>query len=109
MLSTNRDVGVLIIKLRPFDAVNEYIYLSSAITTKNDVSLEIKRRICLTNMCYYDLNGQLSNKDLSRTTKLILYRTLILTVLLYGVEAWTLESIRKKNLTKDLQFSASWR
>ena len=34
----------------------------------------------------------MSNKDLSRTTKLILYKTLILPVLLYGAEAWTLLS-----------------
>ena len=44
------------------------------------------------NSCYYGLNGELSSKDLSRTTKLILYKTLILTVLLYGAEAWTLLS-----------------
>ena len=28
-----------------FDTVKEFIYLGSAVTTKNDVSLEIKRRI----------------------------------------------------------------
>ena len=32
----------------------------------------------------------MSNRGLSRTTKLILYKTLILLVLLYGAEAWTL-------------------
>ena len=37
-----------------------------------------------------NLNGQLSNRDISRTTKLILYKTIILPVLLYGTEAWTL-------------------
>ena len=57
-----------------FDTVKEFIYL--------DVSLEIKRRITLANRCYYGLNGQLSNRDLSGTTKLILYKTLILPVLL---------------------------
>ena len=38
-----------------FDTVKEFIYLGS----KNVVSLEIKRRITLTNKSYYDLNGQL--------------------------------------------------
>ena len=45
--------------------------------------------ITLANRCYYGINGQLSNRDLSRTTKLIFYKTLILPVLFYGAEAWT--------------------
>ena len=80
--------------LNTFDTVKEFIYLGSDVTTKNDVSLEIKRRIILANRCYYGLNGQLSNRDLSRTTKLILYKTLILPVLLYGAEAWTFRVVR---------------
>ena len=47
------------------ETVKEFVYL------KNDVSLEIKHSITLVNMCYYGLNGQLSNTNLSRTMKLI--------------------------------------
>ena len=94
--STSRDVRRIESRITVdnyiFDTVKEFIYLGSAVTTKNDVSLEIKRRITLANRCYYGLNGQLNNRDLSRTTKLILYKTLILSVLLYGAEAWTLLS-----------------
>ena len=96
MFSTSRDVRLIESRITidnyTFDTVKEFIYLGSAVTNKNDVSLEIKRRITLANRCYYGLNGQLSNRDLSRTTKLILYKTLILPVLLYGAEAWTLLS-----------------
>ena len=96
MFSTSRDVRRIDSRITAdnytFDTVKEFIYLGSAVTTKNDVSLEIKRRITLANSCYYGLNGQLINRDLSRTTKLILYKTLILPVLLYGAEAWTLLS-----------------
>ena len=72
--------------------VKEFIYLGCAVTTRNDASLEIKRRITLANRCYYGLNRQLSSRDLSRTTKLTLYKTLILPVLLYGAVAWTVLS-----------------
>ena len=61
-------------------------------STKNNVCLEIKRRITLANRCSYDLHGQLSNRGLSRKTKLILQKTLILPALLYDAEAWTLLS-----------------
>ena len=49
MLSTSRDVRCIdsqnAVDNYTFDTVNEFIYLGSAITIKNDVSLEIKRRI----------------------------------------------------------------
>ena len=45
---------------------------------------------CNANRCYYAFNRQLSGRDLSCTTKQILYKTLILPVFLYGAEAWTL-------------------
>ena len=57
-----------------FDTVKEFIYLGSAITPKNENNMD----------------GQLSNRDLSFTTKLILYKTLILLVLIYDAEPWTL-------------------
>ena len=46
----------------------------TAISTNNAVSLEIKRRLILVNSCYFDLNRQLSSRDLSRATKLTLYK-----------------------------------
>ena len=73
-----------------FDVVKECIHLCTAINTNNDISLEIKRRVTLANRYYFGLNRQLSSRDLSRATKLTLYKVLILTVLLYGAEAWTL-------------------
>ena len=82
MFSTSRDERRIDSQITAdnytFDTVKEFIYFGSAVTTKNDVSLEIKRRITLANRRYYGLNGQLSNRDLSRMTKLILYKTLIL-------------------------------
>ena len=54
-------------------AVNEG---QDAITTNNDVSLEIKRRVTLANMCYFGLNRQLSSRDekAKRTTAYALER-----------------------------------
>ena len=51
MLSTSRDARLIDSQITAdnytFDTVNEFIYLGSGFTTKNDVSLEIKRRITL--------------------------------------------------------------
>ncbi|XP_051858122.1 uncharacterized protein LOC127565084 [Drosophila albomicans] len=72
-----------------FGSVKEFIYLGTAITSTNDVSLEIRRRITLANRCYFGLSRQFNSRALSRRTKTTLYKTLILPVLLYGAECWT--------------------
>ena len=54
------------------DIVKEFIYLGFAVTIKNDVWVEIKLRIDID----YSPNRQLSNSDLSRMTKLKLYKTI---------------------------------
>ena len=43
-----------------FDVVKEFICLSTAINTNNDVSLEIKRRVTLANKYYFGLNSLLN-------------------------------------------------
>ena len=70
----------------------DVVYLGTDINTNNNVSLEIKHRITLANSFYFGLHRQLSSRDLSRATKLTLYKALILTVLLYCALAWTLSS-----------------
>ena len=60
MLETSRDVRRIYSHITSdnytFDIVKEFIYLGSAVTTKYDVSLKIKRIITLANRCYYGLN-----------------------------------------------------
>ena len=94
MLSPSRDVRRIYAQITAdnytFEAVKEFVCLGSTVTTKNDVSLEIKCKLTVVNRCYYSLNGQLSNRDFSRMTKLILYKTLSLPMLLYGAKACTL-------------------
>lgn len=45
-----------------FDVINEIVSLDSAITSKNNISPEIKRRITLANNCFYGLRRELSSR-----------------------------------------------
>lgn len=47
-----------------FKVANEFVYFSTAVTRKYDDSLEFKRRVTLTKMCYYGLSRQLCSRDL---------------------------------------------
>ena len=93
ILSTNGEVRLIDSQIKvdkyTFNIVKEFIYLGSVIITKNDFSLEIKRRITFANSYFYGLNRQFSNSGRSCTTKLIFYKKLIVPVLLYDAEAWT--------------------
>ena len=93
MVSTSRDLWRIDSQITPItillmQSMNLFI-LATPLPAK---MMSVKRRITSGNTCYRSLNGQLSNRDLSRTTKLILYRTVILHTLRYGAEEWTLLS-----------------
>ena len=68
------------------EVVKDFVYLGSCISTDNDISLEIRRRITVANRCYFGLRKQLRKKALSWRTKICLYKSLILPVLLNGAE-----------------------
>ena len=72
MLSTGRDACRIDSQITfdnyTFGIVKKFICLGFAVTTENDVSLEIKSRITLANRCWYGLSEQLSNRELSYTT-----------------------------------------
>ena len=101
--------------------VKEFIYLGTAININNDIILEIKRRVTLANRCYFGLTRQLSSRDVSRATKLILYKALTLPVIHYGAEAWKLSGtdaaalevferkLRYKVAAQDFWSNKSWR
>ncbi|KAJ4427375.1 hypothetical protein ANN_24996 [Periplaneta americana] len=73
-----------------FEEVEKFKYLGATITNINDTREEIKRRINMGNACYYSVEKLLSSSLLSKNLKVRIYKTVILPVLLYGCETWTL-------------------
>ena len=51
---------------------------------------EIKSRLKLGNACYHSVQNLLSSSLLSKNLKIKIYRTIILPVVLYGCETWSL-------------------
>lgn len=71
-----------------FEVVKDFVCLGVRFTNNNELGSEIKRRTTLANRCYFGLGKQLRSKSLSRRT--ILQKSLILPILLYGAETWTI-------------------
>jgi hypothetical protein len=51
---------------------------------------EIKSRLNSENACYHSVQSLLSSRLLSRNLKVKIYKTIILTLVLYGCETWSL-------------------
>lgn len=73
-----------------FEVVGEFVYLGSTVTSQNNISHEIQRRIVSANRCFYGLRKILSSRNLTRRSKLTIYKTLILPVAMFGSETWTM-------------------
>ncbi|KAJ4431354.1 hypothetical protein ANN_19951 [Periplaneta americana] len=73
-----------------FEEVEKFKYLGATVTNLNDTREEIKPRINMGNACYYSVKKLLSSSLLSKSLKVRIYKTVILPVVLYGCETWTL-------------------
>ena len=70
--------------------MEEFKYLGTTLTNQNSIQEEIKSRLKLGNACYHSVQNLLSSSLLSNNLKIKIYRTIILPVVLYGCETWSL-------------------
>jgi len=73
-----------------FERVEEFKYLGTTLTNQNSIAEEIKSRLRSGNACYHSVQNLLSSRLLSKNLKVKVYRTIILPVVLYGCETWSL-------------------
>ena len=81
-----------------FNGTVETKYLGTTITNKNSIQEEIKSRLKLGNACYYSVQHLLSSSLLSKKLKIKIYRTIILSTVLYGCETWLLTLREERRL-----------
>ena len=63
----------------------------SPLTQQNSIQEEIKSRLKSGNACYYSVQNLLASSLLSKNIKIKIHRTIILPVVLYGCETWSLK------------------
>ena len=64
----------------------------------NSIAEEIKSRLRSGSACYHSVQNLLSSRLLSKTLKIKIYRTIILPVVLYGCETWSLTLREERKL-----------
>lgn len=81
-----------------FEQVNEFKYLGVIMTKDNREESEIHNRLAQASRTYWSLEKLFKSKWLSRKTKISIYHTIIIPVLLYESESWTLKKQSEKKL-----------
>ena len=73
------------------ETVADLIFLGSKITAYGDCSHEIKRRLLLGRKAMTNLDSILKSKDITLLTKVHLVKAIVLPVVMYGCESWTIK------------------
>lgn len=99
VISKNRPPqGQLIINQQRIEQVQKFTYLGSTVNEEWDHSLEIKCRIEKARSAFMRMAKLFKSHDLNTNTKIRLLRCYVFSILLYGVESWTVTDASSKKL-----------
>ena len=75
------------------EPVADFIFLGSKITVDGDCSHEIKRCLLLGRKVMTNLDSILESRDITLPTKVHLIKAMVLPVVTYGCESWTVKKV----------------
>jgi hypothetical protein len=81
-----------------FERVKDLKYLVTTLTNQNSIQEKITCRLKIGNACYHSVQNFLSSSLLTKNVKIKIYRTIILLVVLYRCEIWSLTSKEESRL-----------
>ena len=73
------------------ETVADFIFLGSKITVVGDCSHEIKRHLLLGRKVMTNPDSIFNSRDITLTTKFHLFQAMLLPVVMYGCESWTVK------------------
>ena len=78
------------------ETVTDFILGVSKITTDDDRSHEIKRRLLLGRKVMTNLGSIFKSRDITLTTKVRLVKAMVFPVVVYGCEIWTVKKAERR-------------
>ena len=79
------------IDVETVETVTDFIFGGSKITADGDCSHEIKRRLLLGRKVMTNLDSIFKSRDITLPTKVHLVKAIVLPVVMYGCESWTVK------------------
>ena len=80
------------------ETVSDFIFWGSKIVADCDCSHEIKRRLLLGRKVMTNLDGILKSRDITLPTKVRLVKAMVLPVVMYGCESWTVKKAERRRI-----------
>ena len=80
------------------DGVEEFLYLGALLDKEGGATKDIQQRLSKARQTFYRLRRIWDRSEISRKTKVQLFKTIVKAVLMYGCEAWKLTKAEAKKL-----------
>ena len=81
-----------------FERVEDFGYLGTTLTDQNSIQEEIKSILKSESVVYNSVENPLSSSLISKKLLILIYRNIILPVVLYGCEIWSLTLREERRL-----------
>ena len=78
--------------------MSDFILGGSKITADGDCSHEVKRHLLLGRKVMTNLNSILKSRDITLPTKIHLVKTMVVPVVIYGCESWTVKKTEHQRI-----------
>ena len=80
------------------ETVRNFMFWGSKITADGDCSHEMKRHLLLGRKVMTNLDSILKSRDITLQTKVYLVKAMVLPVVMYGCESWTIKKAERRRI-----------
>ena len=91
------------------EAVTDFIFLGSKITTDSDCSHKIKRCLLLGRKAMKNLDNVLKSRDITLPTKIHIVKVMVFPVVMCRCESWTIKKAEGRRIVYDVSELWCWR
>ena len=86
------------INVETLEAVTDFIFLGSKITSDGDCSHEFKRCLLLGRKAVANLDSILKSRNITLPTKVCLVKSMVFPVVMYGCVSWTIKKAENRRI-----------